>query len=220
MLTLVIHKVIEGLTRYADLLSIFAKTIISKQIVPLTGLLIDKALTPMPPKLETKRLRLRSPSWDDFPHILKLGSNPNVMRFINNSQTQSPAEAKKDLERRIRQTNRHTGYWVTEHKDQDTFVGWMALKQLDRTRDYEIGYRFMEEFWGQGLATEAGEAVLEYAFQTLNLAHVVAVAQEHNFASTRVMEKLGLEKEREGIFYNTECVYYKITRDKYWTTKT
>ena len=213
-------KLVTELTRYAIHLSIFTETINSKQIVSQTGLLIDKALTPMPPKLETKRLRLRPPSWDDFPHILKLGSNPNVMRFINNSQTQTPAEARKDLERRIRQTNRHTGYWVTEHKDQDAFVGWMALKRLNRTRDYEIGSRFMEEFWGQGLATEAGEVVLDYAFQSLKLSYVVAVAQEHNFASTRVLEKLGLEKEGEGIFYNTECVYYKITQDKYWATKT
>lgn len=173
----------------------------------------------MPPNLETKRLRLRRPSWEDFPHILKLGSNPNVMRFINNSQTQSATEAKKDLERRIRQTNKHTGYWITEHKDEDAFVGWMALKKLDRSRDYEIGYRFMEEFWGQGLATEAGEIVLQYAFDELRLKHVVAVAQELNFASTRVLEKLGLEKKGEGIYYNTECVYYKITQEQYLARK-
>lgn len=173
----------------------------------------------MPPNLETKRLRLRRPSWDDFPHILQLGSNPNVMRFINNSQTQTPAQAKKDLERRIRQTNKYTGYWVTEHKAEDSFVGWMALKKLERTKDFEIGYRFMEEFWGQGLATEAGKAVLAYAFNELRLQQVVAVAQELNFASTRVLEKLGLVKEGEGIYYNTECVYYKITRDKYLSAK-
>ncbi len=173
----------------------------------------------MPPKLETKRLRLRRPAWDDFPYILQLGSNPNVMRFINNSQTQTPAQAKKDLERRIRQTNKYTGYWITEHKSEDAFVGWMALKKLERTKDYEIGYRFMEEFWGQGLATEAGMAVLDYAFNQLRLKHVVAVAQERNFASTRVMEKLGLEKEGEGIYYNTECVYYKLTREKYLAEK-
>ena len=173
----------------------------------------------MPPNLETKRLRLRRPSWDDFPHILQLGSNPNVMRFINDSQTQTAVEAKKDLERRIRQTNKHTGYWITEHKEEDAFVGWMALKKLERTRDYEIGYRFMEEFWGQGLATEAGEVVLEYAFTNLGLKYVVAVAVERNFASTRVLEKLGLEKEGEGIYYNTECVYYKITREQYLARK-
>lgn len=173
----------------------------------------------MPPKLETQRLRLRAPSWEDYPQILQLGSNPNVMRFINNSRTQSPAEAKKDLERRIRQSNRHTGYWITEHKEQNAFVGWMALKKLDGTKDYEIGYRFMEEFWGQGLATEAGRAVLTYAFESLQLPYVAAVALARNFASTRVMEKLGMQHQGEGVFYNTQCVYYKITRDTFLATK-
>lgn len=169
----------------------------------------------MAPILETKRLRLRPPTWADLDSIHQLGSNPNVMRFLNNGEVQSRSQARDDLERRIKQTNELTGYWITEQKEDNAFIGWMALKKLEQTKDTEMGYRFLEEFWGKGLATEAGNAILSYAFQTLNLPKVVAITIETNVASLRVMEKLGLYQAGTGIYYNTQCLYYEIAREKY-----
>lgn len=169
----------------------------------------------MLPILETKRLRMRPPTWDDLDSIYRLGSNPNVMRFLNKGEAQTIGQARKDLERRIRQTNQYTGYWITEQKTDHAFVGWIALKRLEQTKDTEIGYRFLEEFWGKGLATEAGTAVLSYAFKALDLPKVVAITVEANLASVRVMEKLGLSQTGTGVYYNTQCVYYEISKEKY-----
>jgi len=134
------------------------------------------------------------------------------MRFITPGRTQNREEARQDLEKRMATTTDPLGYWIVELKENHAFVGWMALKQLDDEPVLEIGYRFLENYWGQGYATEGGRKILEYAFLTLSVERVAAIAMEENRASTRVMEKLGMRYRRTGCFYNAECVYYAILR--------
>ncbi|MCI5081063.1 MAG: GNAT family N-acetyltransferase [Saprospiraceae bacterium] len=173
----------------------------------------------MPPILESKRMHLRPPRADDYEHIYRLGSSKAVMKYINGGIPQNRQEAKKDLEKRLKTANMPLGYWIAELKDQGDFLGWMCLKQLDNSPHIEIGYRFLEEYWGQGLATEGGQVILEYAFQQLKLERVLAVALEENQASTRVMEKLGLEKEGYDQYYGVDVVVYRISREDYLKTK-
>lgn len=167
------------------------------------------------PTLYTERLVLRMPTKADLDQIFALGNNPEVMRYISFGRTQSYAEARTDLRRRIRQSKNGLGYWVTEERQTGIFIGWMALKPLDKTNDIELGYRFMKEHWNQGYATEAGQRLVHYAFQEKGLERVVAVSLADNEASTRVMEKIGLRYDHTGRYYDTECVFYAIDRQKW-----
>ncbi len=170
----------------------------------------------MVPILETPRLRLRPPAPTDFEAIYRLGNNPRVMRYIS-GKTQSRREAQADLNRRIQASKGDAGYWITEHNISGEFLGWMALKPLEGYPPHtEIGYRFLEEAWGNGYATEGGFCLLHYAFGTLQLKEVVAVAMEANKASRRVMEKLGLHFDHKGIYYDVECVFYRISREQFF----
>ena len=56
----------------------------------------------------------------------------------------------------------------------------------------EIGWRLAAEFWGQGLATEGARAVLQFGFDELKLAEIVALTVPANRRSRRVMEKLDM----------------------------
>lgn len=167
----------------------------------------------MPPVLLTRRMRLRPPRPDDLEDIYRLGSSSRVMRYITPGQTQSREEAKKDLRKRMASAGDRLGYWIAEEKDTGKFIGWMALKHLNKSADIELGYRFLEEYWGRGLATEGSFKILDYAFRTLELERVVAVAVEENRASTRVMEKVGMTFVRHGRYYDTDCVVYEIRRE-------
>jgi RimJ/RimL family protein N-acetyltransferase len=51
------------------------------------------------------------------------------------------------------------------------------------------------DFWGQGLATEAAQAVMDWSFQNLNLNKIFATCDVRNTGSWRVMEKLGMSRE-------------------------
>ncbi|GJM36477.1 MAG: GNAT family acetyltransferase [Saprospiraceae bacterium] len=169
----------------------------------------------MLPTLESDRLRLRMPQPDDLDHIYLLGSNPKVMKYINGGKPLSREEAKENLDKRISLSKDVLGYWITEEREYGQVIGWMALKALDETQEIELGYRFLEEAWGQGYATEGGFRLLDYAFKQLNLKRVVAVARVANKASIRVMEKLGMRYEKTGTFYNVTCVYYAINQQFY-----
>ena len=59
----------------------------------------------------------------------------------------------------------------------------------------EIGWRLASAHWGRGLATEGARAVLDYAFTTLKLSEVVAIAAAANTPSRRVMEKIGMARQ-------------------------
>ena len=162
------------------------------------------------PTLDTGRLTLRAPNDQDYDSILRLGSDPEVMRYITYGKTQSPEEARKDLERRIQLSRGKHGYWIAEEKYTKQFVGWFTLKPLENQNDFEIGYRLLREHWGKGYATEGSKRLLQYAFHQLQLKKVLAIAMPENSASRRVMEKLGLKHRGNGTFYGVYCVIYHI----------
>jgi len=69
----------------------------------------------------------------------------------------------------------------------------------------EIGYWIGEEFWGQGITTEAVRLMTEYAFYYFDLVRLYAEVFENNKASMRVLEKNGYYLEgvrRKAVFKN------------------
>jgi RimJ/RimL family protein N-acetyltransferase len=61
----------------------------------------------------------------------------------------------------------------------------------------EVAYTIARDYWGQGLATEASQAILQYGFEKLSLARLVSLIEPENFASQRVAEKIGMAYEKE-----------------------
>lgn len=167
------------------------------------------------PTLLTQRLRFRAPAQTDYDNILDLGSDPEVMRYITYGKTQNPKEARADLEQRIQLSQGVHGYWITEDQITGDFIGWMALRPLPGKDHFELGYRFLKKHWGKGYATEAGQRLLQYAFQELNLPKVVAIAMPENQASRRVMEKLGFQFIGFDHFHGVDCVVYQIQQEHF-----
>ena len=58
--------------------------------------------------------------------------------------------------------------------------------------EVQMGWRFIPEYWGRGLATEAATAMMQYGFDRFHFTRLVAVAQPANLRSIRLMEKLGM----------------------------
>ena len=145
----------------------------------------------MAPTLETDRLRLRPPTIDDLAiRHARLGSDPEVAW---DGEPGTLAESEQTLRRRIEHFERHGwGLWVVEWKDAGGFPGEAGLQHLHDSDEVEIGYYLAREAWGQGVATEAGRAALEFGFGALGLDHVVAVVRPENAGSKRVLDKLGL----------------------------
>jgi RimJ/RimL family protein N-acetyltransferase len=77
-----------------------------------------------------------------------------------------------------------------------TFIGWCCLMKWNPDyRSATMGYCLDDSAWGRGFATEAAAALLQWAFDTLDLNRVQAETDTRNGASGRVLEKLGFVLE-------------------------
>jgi len=90
-----------------------------------------------------------------------------------------------------------------------------TIKDLDET---DIGFRFFEENWNKGYATESAKACINYRFENLKLKTIIGRAMTENIASIKVLQKIGLEFVKEFDFNAiNKGVIYKIEKNKAFT---
>ena len=73
----------------------------------------------------------------------------------------------------------------------------------------------MRSAWGQGIATEAGRAVLDHGFRRLGFDPIVAVTHPANLASQRVLEKLGLKPRGAAFHYEQSLSFFELRREEF-----
>lgn len=164
--------------------------------------------------IETTRLRLRRLRASDEPDLIALDSDPDVMRYVGSPAGVKPlAETVERVRQRVGTDHGPIGFWRVESRTDGTFYGLGALLRMPTGDDIELAYRLARPAWGQGIASEAGAALLEYAFRTLALPRVVAVTYPENRASQRVLEKIGFARQGDVDYKGVRAAYYVIARD-------
>ncbi len=163
----------------------------------------------------TARLRLRPRTRDDLEANLAMDLDPEVHRYIFVHGPPDPEAHRAELLRRITTPPAQSSLWVVEWRQQPGFLGWCGVFPLEDSGLIELGYRYVRAAWGQGVATEAGRAVLEHGFKTLGLDPIVAVAHPGNRASRRVLQKLGLRSQGMARYYDQELAFYQLIRAEY-----
>jgi ribosomal-protein-alanine N-acetyltransferase len=91
------------------------------------------------------------------------------------------------------------GMWMLRDRASSTMIGRAILRHLDveGVDEVEVGYGFMPEYWGRGLATEIARACVTIGFEQLGRPSLVAITTAANLGSQRVMQKAGLSYERD-----------------------
>ena len=150
------------------------------------------------PELQTPRLTLRRFTLDDAPFALRLVNEPSFIRNIGDKGVRSLDDARHYLrDGPIAMYQRQGfGLWHAALTDGGAPVGMCGLLKRDNLPDVDLGYAYLPEHWGQGLAGEAAAAVLRHAARKFGLRRVIGVVSEGNPASMRVLEKVGLRFER------------------------
>ena len=128
--------------------------------------------------LETDRLLLRHQVLADLDDLWALYCNPEITKYIPDAP-RSREEAREELEWHI---NGHPkspelGLWATIHKETGSFIGRCGLLpwNIDGQQEVEVAYTIAQDYWGQGLATEAARAILNYGFEALNLSRLISL---------------------------------------------
>jgi RimJ/RimL family protein N-acetyltransferase len=166
-------------------------------------------------KLETNRLYFRELQSTDDEAMFALDSNPEVHRYLGNKPVTSIEQSRAMVEN-IRQQylDNGIGRMAALRKDTGAFIGWVGLK-LERNvngRDqfYDIGYRLLQEHWGNGYATEANLFFRDCAFTVLNVKVLNACALTSHKASCRILEKTGLVFTETFDYDGEECRWYEM----------
>lgn len=162
--------------------------------------------------LETNRLLLRELNVEDAENFHKLNLNPNVIKYTGNSAFENIEKAKEFLENYQDYKLNGYGRWAVIYKENNEFIGWCGLKFDEIDNETDIGFRFFEKVWNKGYATESAKACLNYGFEKLNLKRIVGRAMKENIGSIKVLEKIGLEYEKDTDFEGKDAVIYKIEK--------
>jgi len=119
---------------------------------------------------------------------------------------QMTSEASDLFAERIRRSidDRGWGLWAVEVIDETPFIGFVGLNEATFAAHFtpavEVGWRLARTAWGNGYATEAARAAIAYGFDDLELDEIVSFTTVANLPSRRVMEKLGMSRDRAGDF--------------------
>jgi ribosomal-protein-alanine N-acetyltransferase len=141
---------------------------------------------------------------DDLDSLAALYRDPDVRRYFPDG-TRTYEETAEELAWIIDVYYSRYGYglWATIDKETGQLIGRCGLLPwtIEERPEVEVAYLLAREYWGRGLATEAAQAIRDYAFEHLNMSRLICLIDPANHASRRVAEKTGmtLEKEVDGI---------------------
>lgn len=173
---------------------------------------------------ESERLRFRPVLDADAPGMFTLDSDPAVHRYLGGIGGQLVTEPAQSIQTVafIQEQYRTNGIgrWAVLLRATNEFMGWAGLKlvagPINQQRDfYDLGYRFLPRYWGQGYGYEAAQAWLNYGFGTLALGRICAYADVENAGSRRILEKIGLQQGNAFDENGTHCVWYEAQNPRH-----
>jgi [ribosomal protein S5]-alanine N-acetyltransferase len=168
------------------------------------------------PILTTPRLYLSQFTIDDAPLILALNT-PTVLKYVQERLPKDVDDAKQIITNIIipQYELYQLGRFAIHVKEDNRFVGWCGLKYLKEENEIDLGYRFMENEWGKGFATEAAAACLQFGFEERNLETIIGRAHIDNIASQKVLQKVGLLYNKDIDEDGTTIKVYSINKETY-----
>jgi [ribosomal protein S5]-alanine N-acetyltransferase len=153
----------------------------------------------MLPSLATPRLVLCSATEADLDALWRLLTDPEVRRYLCDDRVLGRAEVQALLAESIAQWPAGMGLWLLRRHEGGS-IGCVGLHPVspgvvahapDLAGEIEPTIALTPEHWGRGLAAEALSAVVAYAFDTLGFECLVAVVDEPNERSHRLMLRIG-----------------------------
>jgi RimJ/RimL family protein N-acetyltransferase len=147
--------------------------------------------------IETPRLRLRPFREDDLDALAALYADADVMRFIGDGKTLDRAGAWRAIAQFLgHQQLRGYSTLAIEDRVTEEFLGECGPWYPDGWPTLEVGWLVAPDRQGQGIATEAGRAALDWCFAHLQVEQICSLIRPDNQASARVAQKLGAQRGR------------------------
>lgn len=174
-------------------------------------------------ELETERLWLRPFTSGHLDDLHALWTDPEVRRYLWDGEVISRRRAAAmiaDSERHFAQLG--FGFWAMllkldpeQGSGPEAVVGFCGFRPFEEDGGPELLYGVLPRYWGKGLVTEAGHAVIRDGFERLGFRRIIAATDTPNQSSVRVMQRLGMVFQRRGEFHGLDTVFYELTPEDY-----
>ena len=164
------------------------------------------------PSLETERLRLRAHRLDDFPAICDMWQDPRVTKYISGKPRPEEECWLKFLRAAGFWVHLGYGYWIIEAKATGAVVGEVGFGDFKRDitpsirGEPEIGWALAAPFHGRGIASEAGQAAVEWGDKQNFAAPMACIIGPQNAPSIRVAEKLGFIETTRTTYHGDDVI--------------
>ncbi|MFH9725236.1 GNAT family N-acetyltransferase [Streptomyces sp. NPDC017254] len=154
--------------------------------------------------LTTERLLLRPVAAADVPSVTRLWTDPEVRRHLGGPVTEQVVRIRQ------RRVVGAPGVHAVVRAADEVLLGLVTVEPGARDGETEVSYQFLPEHWGQGYAREAVAAVLDATLR--DTPSVVALTQEANRPSRRLLEAVGMTHVSSFVEYEAHQVLYRRRR--------
>ncbi len=147
---------------------------------------------------ETERLRIRELTERDAAFALHIYNTKPFLQFVGDRHIRTIEQAAQYLVDGPMKMYKEkgVGLYLVELKACRTPIGLCGLIKRDHLEEIDIGYGYLEAFFGKGYAFESCQSVLAYAKKSLHLQRVIAFTNSDNAASIKLLERLGLRFDK------------------------
>ena len=153
---------------------------------------------------ETRNLLVRKLIMNDIDPYHEMQSNPKVMQYVV-GKVQSKQAHLKEIAHLIELYQKESNdFWIyaVERKSDNKFVGTLALIKDEYGED-EIGYRFLEKYWGMGYGFELCKGSIDYC-GSQGITKLIGYVIQKNMASVKILQKCNFQTIQDGVDAETQ----------------
>lgn len=165
--------------------------------------------------LETERLVFRSHQAEDEKHFVEMQKDPMVRRFAGGNPWNEERARTRFRAEYLGRPVGHDGLWATVLRSENAYIGHCGICARETATEVRLTYYIAQPHWNCGYVTEASRGFVDLAFQKLNFEKIVADIEVGNFASLRVLEKLGFTFHRSEELRGRVFHLYELTIERW-----
>lgn len=179
------------------------------------------------PQLETPRLLMRKVTFKDLEDMHAYTSSQIVTRHVPFPTHKNLEETRKYIDFILEQYQINKKLlWGIQLKEAQKIIGTIEFISFEPAHNKaEIAYVLSEDYWGNGIMSEAVNEVIKFGFQNLNLTRIQARTFKDNIGSQKVLKKVGMTFEgtlRKSMFLKgvyQDINIFSILKEEYSSTK-
>lgn len=173
--------------------------------------MLELNFTPFP-VIETDRMLLREIFINDAEEIFILRNDDAAMKYISKPKLKTIDDAKDlikimtDISERIQ--------WGITLKGENKIIGTIGYHRIIKEHyRAEIGYMLLQQYWNNGLISEAITSVIDYGFREMKLHSIEAIVNPANEVSKKILRKFNFIKEayfKENFFFEGKFLDFEV----------